>query len=116
MLLQEEVVVVLVDVVDFPAAGVMVETGSTGTMMLLEMRMDFLEDTDLLKMLMEQGVVGLLVDTVLAVVVVDLAVVDLLMGNQVMLNAHGGIMSAIAGLVVGKLSFRSVHYFGYYFV
>jgi hypothetical protein len=101
-MLLKEVVVGLVDVVDFPVAGVMVDTtGTTGTMMLLEMRMDFLEDTgDLLKMLMEQAVVGLLVDTVLAVVVKDLAVVELPTGNLVMLNAHRGIMTAIAGQVM----------------
>lgn len=69
MLLQEVVVVVLVVVVVFPVEGVVDLTGTPGTMMLPEMRMVFLEDTDLLKMLMEQGVVVLLVDTVLAVVV-----------------------------------------------
>lgn len=108
MLLQEVVVVVLVVVVVFPVEGVVDLTGTPGTMMLLEMRMVFLEDTDLLKMLMEQGVVVLLVDTVLAVVV-EVAVVDLPMGNQVMLNAHGGPMSAEVGQVVGKFSFCSVH-------
>lgn len=83
-----EVVMVVAEVVD--------STGIPGTLMLLPMKTDMVEDTDAQKKEMEQDVVGLLVDTEGVVVEASTMVI------QVTLNAHVGTLSATVEQVTGK--------------
>lgn len=86
-----EVVLVVVEAVD--------TTGITGTMVLLLMKTDMVEDTtDALKKEMELDVVGLLVDTVVGAVEATAMVI------QVTLNAQEGTLSVTVELVMGKLA------------
>lgn len=90
--------------VDLVVVGVVDLAGIPVTVMPLGMKTDTPEDSDLQKKGTEEGVVGPLVDTVVAAVVVEeVAVVPMV--NQVMSNAQGGSMSAAVGQVAGMLSF-----------
>lgn len=86
-----EVVMVVAEVVD--------STGIPGTLMLLPMKTDMVEDTDAQKKEMEQDVVGLLVDTEGVVVEASTMVI------QVTLNAHVGTLSVTVEQVMGKQAF-----------
>lgn len=86
-----EVVMVVAEVVD--------STGIPGTVMLLPMKTDMVEDTDAQKKEMEQDVVGLLVDTEGVVVEASTMVI------QVTLNAHVGTLSVTVEQVMGKQAF-----------
>lgn len=86
-----EVVMVVAEVVD--------STGIPGTVMLLPMKTDMVEDTGAQKKEMEQEVVGLLVDTEGVVVEASTMVI------QVTLNAHVGTLSVTVEQVMGKQAF-----------